>query len=192
MSPCEDASRQSGTESLTFTIYSICRRYAVNRGLAATAVTAVVIAAGMVFGWFYVVQNAAIFKTNEPKPSHLAPSITPEMEQEPGAIEQLILSNPWAEALGTSIILHIQVKNSGTRPATIGDVLINGRPSAEYGSGARIILGDAPLGQTPINPGSQAKLTIYLSKSDVTSGQRLDLTVRTELGNEFPLHVVLP
>lgn len=159
-------------------------------GLAAAA-TAAIIAAGVVVAYFYVVQNAAMFETGEPQPSPPTLSVTRRAETERGSIEQLVLSKPWSEASGSFILLHMQVRNIGTRPATIDDLLINGCPSSEYGSGARILLGDASLGDIPIDPGGQAELTLYVSRDDVTSGQHLDVTVLTKSGNEFPLHVVL-
>ena len=192
MTPCEETSKRGGTESLTFTISSTCWRREVNRGLAATAAIAVVVAAGVMFVYLYVVQDAAIFETDEGQPSPPSLSVTPGKEQELGGVEQLILSKPWAEGSGEFIVLRIQVKNTGTRPAIIDDVLINGRPSPEYGSGARAVLGDASLGQISIDPNGQVDLTIYISKGDVTSGQHLDVTVLTESGNEFPIHVVVP
>ncbi len=164
----------------------------MNRGLAAGAATAAVIATGIVVAYLYVVQNASIFETNETQPSIPSLSVTRKTGLDLGGIEQLVLSNAWAEASETVMLLHMQVKNSGTRATTIDDVLINGRPSTEFGSGARVTLDEAPLSLTSIDPGGKAKLTVYISKSDVASGQHLDVTVHTELGNQFSLHVILP
>lgn len=158
----------------------------------ATAAIAVVVAAGVMFVYLYVVQDAAIFETDRGQLSPPSLSVTPGKEQELGGMEQLMLSKPWAERSGESIVVRIQVKNTGTRPATIDDVLINGRPSAEFGSGARAVLGGAPLGQISIDPNDQAELIIYLLESDVVFGQHLDVTVLTGLGNEFRLHVAVP
>ena len=158
----------------------------------ASAAAAVAIAASIVVGYLYALQNAEIFESKEAQRPAPRLSVTGGMQQEVGGTEQLVLSNAWAESSGRFVVLHVRLKNAGTRPATIDDVLINGRSSPEYGSGARVLLGDAPLGQIPIEPGDQANLAIYIWEGDVISGQHLDVTVRTELGNEFPLHVVLP
>lgn len=170
----------------------MCWRQAVNRGLAAGAATAAVIATGVVVAYLYVFQNASIFETNKTQLSISSLSVTSKTGQDLGGIEQLVLSKAWAEASETVMLLHIQVKNSGTRATTIDDVLINGRPSAEFGSGARVMLDEAPLSLSSIKPGGKAELTVHILKSDVASGQHLDVTVLTELGNEFSLHVVLP
>jgi FlaG/FlaF family flagellin (archaellin) len=78
--------------------------------------------------------------------------------------------------------INIGLKNSGTAPATVSAVMINGQPLVGTTTGNFTTL---------LNPGDLASGTISLT-TPLQSGTTVEVKIQTAAGNQYPQVVVLP
>jgi FlaG/FlaF family flagellin (archaellin) len=91
-----------------------------------------------------------------------------------------------------STTVHITVKNTGTAPATISSVLINGLPLETTGAAGATYTGTCSLvSSTSLQPGDNVTGTIAFTKG-TQSGMSIDIKLQTVAGNQYPEVVVLP
>ncbi len=119
-------------------------------------------------------------------------------------VEKLEVVNAYAEKqTDGSWLVHIKIKNTGTKPATVDGVFINGKAGditkVNYDIG-----GTTGTGQFTLNPGESAKVTFYLlpdnyagnNQSPTTdtfsSGQTVSIVIHTASGGQYPATITLP
>ena len=93
--------------------------------------------------------------------------------------EQLQIVSAYAETVNDGWNVTVVVKNTGTAPATIDNIFINGKPASSYET-------------IPVSPGNSTTIIIKLSKDSFTSGQSVEIKIHTAGGKEYPKLVVLP
>jgi flagellin-like protein len=83
------------------------------------------------------------------------------------------------------------LRNTGSAPATINMILINGKPTDAYGSSISVDP-DLSTGVT-LNPGGTQLFEITISPdSDFSSGMSVEVTFHTAAGSDYPKVIVLP
>jgi len=112
-------------------------------------------------------------------------------------VEKLEIVNAYATVAsgGNGWDIHIKVKNTGTKPATIDKIFINNLPLDTNDDH----ITDPPSSWT-INPGNEAEVTIHIDNSDTianqnvtfTSGQTVSIVIHTASGGQYPATITLP
>jgi len=107
--------------------------------------------------------------------------------------EQLQIVSAYAETVNDGWNVTVVVKNTGTAPATIDNIFINGKPASSYDGDVSINGKPASSYETiPVSPGNSTTIIIKLSKDSFTSGQSVEIKIHTAGGKEYPKLVVLP
>jgi flagellin-like protein len=110
--------------------------------------------------------------------------------------ERLEITSAYAEKGKTpgEFTIKIVANNTGSAPATITDIFINGKPMS---AACAKDLSDSEhtlIGKT-INPGGGINGTITLTSTDnikYTSGQTVEIVLHTASGKDYPKSVLLP
>jgi len=83
------------------------------------------------------------------------------------------------------------LRNTGSAPATINMILINGKPTNEYNPPINVDP-DVSTGVT-LNPGDTKSFKITISlDSGFSSGMSVEVTFHTAAGSDYPKVIVLP
>ncbi len=104
-------------------------------------------------------------------------------------VERLEIYNAYAEKKGDNFVVYVYLRNTGTTDATIKEIFINNKPHDVYGNDVNITGG--VIGHT-IRTGEEFNFALNLSTTKFTSGQSVDITIRTAAGRDYPKTVVLP
>jgi len=110
-------------------------------------------------------------------------------------LEKLEIVNAYAEPSDSNKwTIHITIKNTGTKDATIDDVFINNVPKGYNflnlvtASTTGTVTGTGPF---TLKPGATAVFTMDLSDG-YTPGQTISIVVHTASGGQYPATVTLP
>ena len=112
--------------------------------------------------------------------------------------EQVQIVSAYAEISGSNFVIHIKLKNTGTSPATIDEIFINGQPISDALGTTFTLGGDVSSLPYTLNPGSDAEMTITFAIDStwaggtLTHGTSVEIKVHTASGKEYPKLVVLP
>ncbi|MEM1581476.1 MAG: archaellin/type IV pilin N-terminal domain-containing protein [Candidatus Bathyarchaeia archaeon] len=91
--------------------------------------------------------------------------------------------------------VNIILKNTGSADATIYDILINGKPLADY-SGKVLVCSGGSTNTTvnfSIGVGEQVTITLYVMEGEnFTSGASLEVRLYSADGQEYPRIISLP
>ncbi len=121
-------------------------------------------------------------------------------------VEKLEVVNAYADKQpDNSWLIHITVKNTGTKPATIDGVFINGKAGDINSINYNVNNGAATgTGTFTLNPGDSAEVTFYLlpdgyngtqtspTTDTFSSGQTVSIVIHTASGGQYPATVTLP
>ena len=96
--------------------------------------------------------------------------------------------------------VFIQLKNSGSRDATITNLFLNEIPIKDYMGNVTLyvvgVVGEQDLTDisVPVPKGEEAELTlwIYSGTGGCSSGTTIDLKINSAAGNKYPVMVKLP
>ncbi len=116
-------------------------------------------------------------------------------------VEKLEVVNSYADKATNYWTVHITIKNTGTKPATVDGIFINGKAgninAVNYTVGTT-----TGSGQFTLNPGQEAEVTFYLNAAGgsqtspvtdtFTSGQTVSIVIHTASGGQYPATVTLP
>jgi flagellin-like protein len=83
-----------------------------------------------------------------------------------------------------------KLRNTGSAPATINMILINGKPTDAYGENVSVSPNLNTAGVT-LDPGELEEFTISIS-GGFASGMSVEVTFHTAAGSDYPKVVVLP
>jgi len=98
--------------------------------------------------------------------------------------EKLEIPTAYAEkADNTTWTVTLEVKNTGTTPTTITEVLVNGVPYGNF----TLTPADGYL-----DPGHGGSVVVILYTNDFSGGQAVTITLHTSGGQDYPKTVVLP
>ncbi len=112
-------------------------------------------------------------------------------------VEKLEIVNAYAEynAATDSWTVHIKIKNTGTKAATIDGIFINNKPG-------NLDNANIDTGSWTLNPGTEAEITFSLNgpsgtataivDDTFTSGQTVSIVIHTASGGQYPASVTLP
>ena len=105
-------------------------------------------------------------------------------------VEKLEIVNAYATGSGGTYTVHITIKNTGTKIATIDNVFVNNTPLTALPTVASSsgTVSSTTTGIT-MYPGSQATIEFTISGS---SGQTLSIVIHTASGGQYPATVTLP
>jgi len=104
--------------------------------------------------------------------------------------EKIEIMSMYATGSAGNWEIKATLRNTGTAPATINLVLINGKPREAYTDATIKIDPDTPIS---INPGENPKtITISISGGNFASGMSVEVTFHTAAGSDYPKVVVLP
>ena len=104
--------------------------------------------------------------------------------------ERLQLSIPYAKFTGSQWEVSIKVMNKGPSDSTIVDVRINGKSYTDWGGYVSVTLpGQLPY---PLSSGSEASVTITLTKPPFTPGQTVEVAFVTAANQVYTSSVALP
>jgi flagellin-like protein len=116
--------------------------------------------------------------------------------------ENLQIINAYAVSKDGGWEVTLQVKNAGTTTATIDQIFINGIPYTAIAvtpptATTTTTVSVSISGSTPLNPGSNTTITIFIPKGTGTplsfdSGQQVEIKLHTASGKTYPVQVVLP
>jgi len=118
--------------------------------------------------------------------------------------EELQITSAYAVASDNTFTIHLTVKNTGTSPATVDNIIINGQPFDDtftvlYSSSTATTNSTLNPGNSfTINPGETYHVYIQFSIGASWAGGKLDHGVSVEVklhtagGKEYPKLVVLP
>ncbi len=105
-------------------------------------------------------------------------------------VEKLKIVNAYATGSGGTYTVHITIKNTGTKIATIDQVFVNNTPltstialTSTSGSVSSTTSG------ITMYPGSQATLEFTISGSP---GQTVSIVIHTASGGQYPATITLP
>jgi len=90
--------------------------------------------------------------------------------------------------------ITINLKNAGSADATITDVLVNAKPTSEYGSGVIQITQPADFSTNglPIASGYSGTLKLTIDKTGgFTSGVLVEITLHSAAGQDYPKSLTL-
>lgn len=111
-------------------------------------------------------------------------------------VERLVMVSVYTEFDGDVFSIQIYVWNAGTSNATVEECFIDGDPWYVFGATSCTALGKTiggpGRGACTITPKRIVPLRIEIPGSVVSSGQKLEITLRTATGMLYPQNVVLP
>jgi len=112
-------------------------------------------------------------------------------------VEKLEVVNAYAEKSGNEWIIHITVKNTGTKTATIDNIFINGKPVDDYAttvSDTNTYSVTTNSFDNVLDPGETANIDITISEGypGFSSGQTISIIIHTASGGQYPATVTLP
>jgi len=96
--------------------------------------------------------------------------------------------------------LTAKLKNTGSAPATINMILVNGKPYDVYKTGekpvVKIKVGNEefdPNKGVTLSPGTEGVFYVWINKtSPFTPGMTVEITFHTAAGSDYPKTIVLP
>ena len=107
--------------------------------------------------------------------------------------EKIEIMSMYAEKNDDKWTITANLRNTGSAPATINMILINGKPTDAYGSSISVDP-DLSTGVT-LNPGGSQSFTITIrsdARFSFSSGMSVEVTFHTAAGSDYPKVVVLP
>jgi len=116
--------------------------------------------------------------------------------------EKLEITSVYAEPTGTAnqYDITIRAKNTGSSPATLDQVLLNGVPICELSNQNWTSTNSAPTGftinscgnptKTALNPGDMTEVTIRVTAP--SAGVTVEVALHTASGKQYPYSVLLP
>jgi hypothetical protein len=108
--------------------------------------------------------------------------------------EKLEFSSAYAQISGTSYIINMTVRNTGSASATIdpSTIFYNGLPASAYSEDPPAPSIDSVV---PVNPGNSTSFSIELPNANGAtwvSGMNLEVMIQTTAGRQYPKVVTLP
>ncbi|MHA1832718.1 MAG: archaellin/type IV pilin N-terminal domain-containing protein [Candidatus Baldrarchaeia archaeon] len=106
--------------------------------------------------------------------------------------EKLEISAAWVTASGSNNVIHLKFNNTGSAPATITDVFINGVPYNQFSGGSVTLGGDLANLPLTLDPGEGGTGTLTASNTVFKSGVTYEITLHTASGKDYPKAVAVP
>ncbi|ABN70582.1 hypothetical protein Smar_1493 [Staphylothermus marinus F1] len=112
-------------------------------------------------------------------------------------VEKLEVVNAYAEldTANNQWIVHLHVKNTGTKAATIDDIFINSKPYSSYNTATSTYVTLSETLPKTLNPGEELtdlQITISTNTPGFASGQTVSIVIHTASGGQYPATVTLP
>lgn len=89
--------------------------------------------------------------------------------------------------------ITLAVKNLGSTPITVSDILLNGAPIKSQVPGKVALVSPDPVEtEVKIQPGEQRSIVIRLNPSGWSGGEMIQLTLITDTGHKYYAMLTLP